>query len=101
MCKISDGELDGISRNEVESTHCLKLIQDSFVSGALVKDLSFTERALKRRIQNVASRKIDMDVKFLVPTPNKYVYVCICKRIFSIAGHAVSDRGQRILLSNF
>ncbi len=36
-----------------------------------------------------------MDVKFLVPTSN------MCERIFSIAGHAISDRRERILPANF
>ncbi len=49
ICKILEGDVDGMSRDEVESMQCLKLIQDSFISGAPVKDLSFTERALKRR----------------------------------------------------
>lgn len=58
--------------------------------------LSFAQRALKKmKIAQSQNKTSYIELRFILPNTN------VCERIFSVAGHAMSDRRKRILPSNF
>jgi hypothetical protein len=61
---------------------------------SIENSFSLTERALKRKKNNVDNPKY-IDLRFLRPTSN------LCERFFSIAGFCLSSRRESILSSNF
>lgn len=59
------------------------------------EDLSFSERAMKRRKKHESQCGMYVDVRFSLPTSN------LRERFFSTAGHALGDTRKNILPANF
>ncbi len=89
-------ELDKL--NAIEKSTVADLFLNDFRDCSQVnivdKNLSFGERALKKRKISKTSSAY-MDLRFIRPTSN------MCERLFSVAGFTLNDRCKCILAMNF
>lgn len=94
IVKIQDRRVESLTEEEKRAVSLLKTRNSVPIipNGA---NLSFAEQALKKRRIGTENGALYMDTHFLLPTSN------ICERLFSKAGHALSDRRGRIMPSNF
>ena len=85
--KLQRGNFGALTMNEQESTSTLRGDMHEQTMEYNDENLSFAERALKRRKRADDRTKLQyMDSRFLIPTSN------ICERLFSRVGYALPSR---------
>lgn len=101
VAKVLRGELT-LSPAEESALKALELPSPTdvtsdveLVSGSEQPEMSLAQRALKKQRTDADKRSKYMDLRFLLPTSN------MCERLFSIAGHCLTDKRQRVLPANF
>ena len=84
-----------MAMEERAALHALELPLDS-VPDARMTELSYADCAIQEPVRGVASGDTKyLDLSFLTPTSN------MCERLFSKAGHALSDRRRGLSPASF
>ena len=90
IVKLQQGHLHELLATELEAVAKLKVTLPSN-SEVDLSTLSLAERALKKRRIHRETDENYLNTRFILPTSN------VCERLFSIVGHAVTDRRKLVL----
>jgi len=96
IVKVLDNQSSKMNSDELTVTQCLLHTPSvDHESDTPSTELTFTQRALKKRKQCKSQDVAYINARFILPTSN------ICERFFSVAGYALNDRRMSMDPTNF